>query len=113
MSNLIKDALKEYVAGLNRIIGDKLKYIILYGSYARGEESKNGEISDIDILIVVDEIKIKNLEKDIIDYSYEMDLKYNIILSPIVENIEEYNKKIQYMLFYKNIYKEGVILDAK
>ena len=38
MSNMIKDALKEYVAGLNRIIGDKLKYIILYGSYARGEE---------------------------------------------------------------------------
>ena len=64
MSNMIKDALKEYVAGLNRIIGDKLKYIILYGSYARGEESKNGEISDIDILIVVDEIKIKNLEKN-------------------------------------------------
>ena len=34
----IKEILKEYVDGLFRIIGDELKQVILYGSYARGEE---------------------------------------------------------------------------
>ena len=28
--------------------------VILYGSYARGDQNQNGEISDIDIMILVD-----------------------------------------------------------
>ena len=65
MSNRIKDILEEYVKGLLKIIGKDLKQVILYGSYARGEQDKNGEISDIDIMILVDlsEDRIKELEK--------------------------------------------------
>ena len=48
MSNKIKDILSEYVEGLIKIIGKDLKKVILYSSYARGEQDKNGEISDID-----------------------------------------------------------------
>lgn len=54
MSNRIKNILEEYVKGLLKIIDKDLKQVILYGSYARGEQDKNGEISDIDIMILVD-----------------------------------------------------------
>ncbi len=114
MSNRIKNILEEYVKGLLKIIDKDLKQVILYGSYARGEQDKNGEISDIDIMILVDlsEDRIKELEKKVIDYSYDLDLEYDILLSPIIENIENYNNRTRYMAFYKNIEKEGVLLNG-
>ena len=114
MPNRIKNILEEYVNGLLKMIGKNLKQVILYGSYARGEQDKNGEISDIDIMILVDleEDKIKKLEKKVIEYSYDLDLEYNILLSPIIENIENYNNRARYMAFYKNIEKEGVLLNG-
>ncbi len=114
MSNRIKNILEEYVNGLFKIIGKNLKQVILYGSYARGEQDENGEISDIDIMILVDltEEKIKELEKKVIDYSYDLDLEYDILLSPIIENIENYNNRTKYMSFYKNVKNEGVLLNG-
>lgn len=114
MSNRMKNILEEYVNGLFKIIGKNLKQVILYGSYARGEQDENGEISDIDIMILVDltEEKIKELEKKVIDYSYDLDLEYDILLSPIVENIENYNNRTKYMSFYKNVKNEGVLLNG-
>ncbi len=114
MSVKIKGILEEYVKGLLKIIGKDLKQVILYGSYARGEQDKNGEISDIDIMILVDvpEKKIKEIEQKVIDYSYDLDLEHDILLSPIIESVENYNNRIKYMTFYKNIEKEGVLLNG-
>lgn len=114
MSNNIKNILEEYVKGLLKIIGKDLKKVILYGSYARNEQNKDGEISDIDIMILVDskEEKIKELEKKVIDYSYDLDLQYDILLSPIIENIKNYENRRKYMSFYKNIENEGVLLNG-
>ncbi len=114
MSNRIKDILNEYVNGLIELIGKELKQVILYGSYARGEQDTNGEISDIDIMILVNvpEDKIKEIERTVLDYSYDLDLKYGILLSPIIENIENYNKRARYISFYKNVQKEGVLLNG-
>ena len=114
MTSKIKSILEEYVNGLFKMIGKELKQVILYGSYARGDQNKNGEISDIDIMILVDldAEQIKKLEKKVIDYSYDLDLKYNILLSPIIENIDNYNNRVKYMAFYKNIQNEGVLLNG-
>ena len=101
MSNTIKNILEEYVKGLLKIIGKDLKKVILYGSYARNEQNKDGEISDIDIMILVDskEEKIKELEKKVIDYSYDLDLQYDILLSPIIENIKSPQIQKQMVIF--------------
>lgn len=114
MSNKIKNILEEYVKGLLRIIGKDLKQVILYGSYARGEQDQNGEISDIDIMILVDldEEEIRDIEKKVIDYSYDLDLEYDVLLSPIIENIENYKNRTRYITFYKNIENEGVLLNG-
>ncbi len=114
MSNNIKKILNEYVNGLYSMLGEKLKQVILYGSYVRNEQNLDGETSDIDIMILVDlpEEEIKTVEKEVTDYSYELDLKYNVLLSPLVESVDNYNSRIKYMKFYKNIENEGVLLNV-
>ncbi|MBQ8379856.1 MAG: nucleotidyltransferase domain-containing protein [Clostridia bacterium] len=114
MPNYIKKILNEFVTGLDNIIGSSLINVILYGSYARGEQNKNGEQSDIDIMILVDAPleDIKKLQKSVLDYSFDLNLKYNILLSPIVENIEVFNHRREFMVFYKNVQKEGVLING-
>lgn len=110
----IKNILKEYVRGLVEVIGINLNKMILYGSYAKGTQNQDGEISDLDIMIIVncEECEINKLQKMVLDYSFEYDIKYNILLSPIVENANNYNKKVQYMEFYKKVEREGVLISA-
>lgn len=114
MKKFVNDILKEYVNGLVKIIGENLIQVILYGSYAKKKQNEDDEISDIDIFILVnlDEEKIKKIEKKVIEYSYDLDLKYNVLLSPIIENIDNYNSRVKYMKFYQNIKKEGVLLNV-
>lgn len=56
--------------------------------------------------------KLKKIENKILDYSYDLDLKYDILLSPIIENVDVFNKRAKYMAFYKNIMSEGVLLNG-
>lgn len=112
MSSKLKCILDEYVQGLFRIIGNDIEQIILYGSYARGEQSVDGETSDIDIMILINSYNIKEVQAKVIDYSYDLDLQYDILLSPIVENIETFNSRKKYIPFYKNVMKEGVLLNG-
>ena len=64
------------------------------------------------ILVDASEETVKNLQKKVLDYSYDIDLKYNVLLSPIVESVKNYNDRVRYMQFYKNIEKEGVLLNG-
>lgn len=114
MPNYIKKALDEFVKGLENIIGSSLVKVVLYGSYARGEENKGKETSDIDIMILVDipTDKIKKLQKEVLDYSFDLNLKYNILISPIVENIEVFNHRKEFMVFYKNVQRDGVLING-
>jgi predicted nucleotidyltransferase len=79
--------------------------LIIFGSKARGDFNKD---SDIDILILVDEINNK-VESDIHDIVYDIIYKFEI---PINETIAE--KKLLetawsvQIPFYANVIKEGV-----
>ena len=114
MSNNINDILNQFVEGISKIIGSNLKKVILYGSYARNTQNQDGEISDIDIMILVDmpEKDIKTITKAILDYSTDIDLKYDVLLSPYIETIDNYNNRLSYMMFYQNIEREGKVLYA-
>lgn len=114
MPNLIEKVLLEYIKGVSKIVGDELDKIILFGSYAKNTQNQNGEISDIDIMILIntEESRIKEIEDEILDYSYDIDLKYNVLLSPIVETLNNYNNRLTFIPFYQNVEKEGVVLNV-
>lgn len=113
MPNSINKILEEFTNKVKLLLGDRIKKIILYGSYARGDYNKN---SDIDIMILTDLNfeEIENYRDRISDIAYEIEEEYdfNISLSPIVKNIDNYNKRINVVPFYMNIQRDGVILNG-
>ena len=50
MMNLIQDELGEFLTDVRSLFGEKLKSVIVYGSYARGDYNEH---SDIDVMILV------------------------------------------------------------
>ena len=64
------------------------------------------------VLVNKSDNDIKVLQKTVLDYSYDFDLKYDILLSPIVESTENYNSRLKYMTFYKKVQEEGVLLNV-
>mgnify|MGYP001623825073 FL=1 len=116
MSNVpanISNIIDEFVKGVNEILGDRVKKIILYGSYARGDYDKS---SDIDIMILTDlnDNEILEYREKILDYAYDIEWNNNfdIVVSPLIKNIDKYNKRIDVIPFYMNIQKEGVIING-
>lgn len=114
MSNVpqrINNIIDEFVQGVNKILGNRVKKIILYGSYARGDYNKS---SDIDIMILTDltDDEIFEYRQKIWDYAYdiEWDNNFDIELSPLVKNIDRFNYWLEALPFYMNVQKEGVVL---
>lgn len=107
----INNIINEFVKGVNEILGDRVKKIILYGSYARGDFN---ESSDIDIMILtnLEENELEEYRTKIINYAYdiEWDNNFDITLSPLVKNIDKFNYWLEALPFYMNVQKEGVVL---
>lgn len=84
-----------------------LDKIILYGSYARGDNTPD---SDIDIMIVIDdsEENVKKYRREFSVVSASLGMKYDVLLSVLFRDKENFEKKIEYIPFYKNIVNEGV-----
>jgi predicted nucleotidyltransferase len=81
--------------------------IILFGSQARGDASKD---SDWDLLIILDKNKIESSDFDRISYPlYELGWKEGEQFSPKLYTKKEWVKR-SFTPFYKNIEKEGIIL---
>ncbi len=94
----------EFKRGLIKLYGDKLVDVLLFGSYARGEEK---EYSDIDLAIILrGEIsQFKEIDR-ITNFSYDISLKYSILLS--IHPISENDFKIRSFPFILNLKEEGV-----
>lgn len=111
MSQMLNELLKQYVVDICKIYGSRLKAVILYGSYARGDFKQD---SDIDIMILVDmtdeEIRMEGRALSDVTFDYNYDNQLEIM--PIVKNQEHFNKWLGAYPFYNNIKKEGVELYA-
>ena len=108
----IDEVIQKFTKGVKNILGKRVKKIILYGSYARGDYNKN---SDIDIMILTDlsDDEITGYRDKILDYAYdiEWDNNFDITISPLVKNIDKFNYWLEALPFYMNVQKEGVVLN--
>lgn len=100
ISGKIKAILDEVKKCLKEIYGDKLRGIILYGSYARGDFTDG---SDIDLIILLEDMKDPLAEREkYFNEIWKLDLKYDTVISLLPFKEDEYRKR-----------KLPVILNAK
>lgn len=100
----IRPILLELKANLAKIYGKRLKNVILYGSYARGDFTQG---SDIDIMIILDAVKdpLKERKKYFGDI-YKLDVRYNTVISVI--SFSEKDFKTRKLPLILNAKREGV-----
>ena len=75
----IQPILKEFKQEIVTLYGDRLKQLLLYGSWARDSATDD---SDIDLAVVLDGEVAPGHEIDkMIDIITEINLKYNVLIS--------------------------------
>ena len=107
----LNDLLKEIYMEMQRIFGDLLSAVILYGSYARGDFD---EESDIDIAVLVD-CKRDDLacyHQALVEQMSHYMMDYDRLVSFTDIPTEEFNSYRKVLPFYRNIDTEGVKLSA-
>lgn len=99
----IEKVLKEFKEEISKLYGRRLKEIILYGSWARGEP-KDG--SDIDLAIVLEGKVIPGEEIDrMIDIITDINLKHTVLLSVYPVSEKDYSTVNSPLLI--NVRREG------
>lgn len=90
-----------------RVYGEKIVSILLYGSYARGD---NTDESDIDIVAIVEgeRLELQKKLREVWDFSTELGLENDVVVSPTVIPYDEYEDYKQVLPYYINITKEGI-----
>lgn len=109
--NDLKTLLKKIVVIYREIYGEELHEIYLYGSYARGDYTTE---SDIDIAAIVkgDRRQLQDQLKLIWGRVSDLELDYEIIISPTVIPYNEFENYKDILPYYRNIVQEGVKLSA-
>jgi predicted nucleotidyltransferase len=97
----------ELISGLLDIFGDNVSKIILYGSVARNEETDE---SDIDVAVIITNPVSSDVRNLFINWSAQMDLKYDCVLSVIDIEKEKFDMWENTLPFYRNVSREGIVL---
>jgi predicted nucleotidyltransferase len=87
-------------------LGERLCDVILYGSYARGD---NKDWSDIDIMILAnaDDLEANRIKNCLMDRLWSLIYETNLLLSIIVVSAARYEQYKDVLPFYSNVEKEG------
>ena len=100
-----KSAVEDFVAGLKKEYGENLSTVIVFGSYARGEDDLG---SDIDILVVLKKIADywhEKMQIETMAYENTFEKKRSIVLAPILIDENEFLTGSSSLLI--NVRKEG------
>lgn len=105
MDEKIKSLISQIKEHLTKIYGTSIKKVILYGSYVRGEATKD---SDIDLLVIAEKsLNIFEVRESLSDLLFDILLDKGELVSVIVvpEHLyENYNSP-----FMLNVRKEGLV----
>lgn len=103
--------LKELAAQIYDLLGDKLDKVVLYGSYARGD---NTDDSDVDVLVLTKMNREENRKAfwQLNKIFSRVGLEHDILLSLFLLDTEAFYGRKAILPFYQNIEKDGVLVYA-
>lgn len=105
--NQLYDITDRIAKAARSVFADKLNAVILYGSYARGDETSE---SDIDIMILADvpREELSKYKKPFIALTSELGLIYDIVITVTLKDTYTFNRYLDAVPFYSNVKKEGI-----
>lgn len=105
----VQPLLSRYLTEIRKLYGQHLKSLILYGSYARGDFTED---SDIDVMILTDlrDEEAECYRDALSELGFQYNVEYGIWIMPIVKNLEHFFHWVPAYPFYRNVWKEGVVL---
>lgn len=104
MTKNVKSLLAKLKKGLTELYGPRLKAVILFGSYARGDYKKS---SDLDVMIVLSDYQNYGAEIDLSGkLASSLSLDYDISISRIIIKETQWHQDDTPLL--RNIRAEGV-----
>jgi len=100
----VRETIREFKQEIEKLYGPRLKDVILYGSWARGDAT---EASDIDLLIVLEGQVVPGQEIDrMIDIITDINLKHGELISTYPVSEKNYSTINSPLLI--NVRREGV-----
>jgi predicted nucleotidyltransferase len=100
-------ALEAFLQRLRAVLGNNLIEVKLFGSKATGRDDPD---SDIDVLVVVKESGVE-VEDQVLDIAFEVNLKHEVYISPRVIDPATLNDPVWKITpFLQAIAKEGISL---
>ncbi len=106
----LKQILDELIKNVIPIFGEKLKRVILFGSYARGDYD---EESDIDVMFLIDDdAQTLNgkYRKSVRKAISKIGLEHDILLCSVLQNEHDFYECVKSIPFYRNVEREGITL---
>ena len=104
-SDPIKEIIKELKRGLEKRYGSQLKSILLFGSYARGEETED---SDIDIAVILEDFDHACTEIERTgDLVSSLSLKFDTFISLVPIKEKDWLERKTALI--SNIKRDGVV----
>ena len=99
--------LEEVYIACSSILKEHIKDVYLYGSYARGDYSKE---SDVDILVTaaLDRSELSKFRYDLASISSDLSLKHSVTVSLTVKPYDDFMLYSSALPFYSNVIKEGI-----
>lgn len=108
-NNIIQRVTREVVSKAIEVFGEKIYRIILYGSYARGDFTPE---SDIDVMILIDckHEELSKYRRAVSKIASDISLNDDVEVSLLLEDRFTYEKWLDTLVFYQNVYNEGIVL---
>lgn len=95
---------------VKQILGENLRKIIVYGSYARGDYNENSDI-DIMILTTLSNRELELAENKIFDVAFDFEMEYGVVINPVLENEGHFKYWLGALPFFDNVAKDGIEID--
>jgi predicted nucleotidyltransferase len=98
---------EEFVSQMRGLYGDRLDKVILFGSYARGDQRED---SDVDYLVVLNDEEIRTFKEisNLSPITFELSLQYGIAVSaiPVLKSSLEQS----WSPLYHNVLNDGILI---
>lgn len=104
---VIEPIVREFKAALQTMYGDRLRDVVLYGSYARGDYD---EESDIDLMMILNDEKVDTYAeiRRVSELEANLLLTYGFVISPLPTSYIKY--KTSSTPIYQEVRREGILL---